>query len=318
MPNYHLLDPLVWKLLISPRDRTIKEREFFLRVNESSLLVRLHETVLEQEKVLGLKWKKKLLTKYFIIKDPKNKKRTKNRKLIIIFPGRNFNFFQKSNTKYFIRFYETNKLDDHDMALILYPKKVYNLDSLTKSCSMALSQIMQHGYKLENTSFMGWCLGGYIASESIRLYMEINDITADKRFKCYINNKSFAKLDQFLYFILPRYIKPLLKIWYIKKRIKVWDHNAAESLKKIEPNFQSCYVVFSKNDKIVKGFSHMYKHLDEIADKIKLTEDIECSSHYPNWNLLADLFLEAYTKEEIYEADESNITFINEEVLLRY
>ncbi|RMZ95114.1 hypothetical protein BpHYR1_025442 [Brachionus plicatilis] len=315
MPNLHIVDPLVWKLLISPRDRTLKEREFIIKANESPLLVTLYETILEENKTLGRKWKKKNLTKYFLIKDPKNRKRTSKRKLLIIFPGRNFNFFQKSNTKYFVRFYETNKLDDHDMALILYPNKVYDIDFLTKSCSMALTQIMQHGYKLENTSFMGWCLGGYIASESIRLYMEQNKITADERFRCYINNKSFARLDQFLYFILPKYIKPILKIWYIKKRIKVWDHDAAESFKKIEPNFESCYVVFSQSDKIVKGFSHLYKHLDDVENKINLREDIECSNHRPNWNLLAELFVEAYAKEEFLENYENDFLFINQEIL---
>ncbi|CAF0964202.1 unnamed protein product [Brachionus calyciflorus] len=292
MPSFNIIDPLVWKLLISPYDRTIKKKEFDLILSNVSLPVKLYEPILEEKVILGRKWKKKHLTRYLIIRGPRSNINIKNRKLIIIFPGRNFNFFQRSNTKYFERFYKTNKLDDHDMAVIVYPKKVYNIDFLTKSCSIALAQIFQHGYKFENVSIMGWCLGGYIASESIKKYMESNNISPDDKFKCYINNKSFAGLNDFLYFILPDMLRPILKIWIVKKHVRVWEHDAADSFRKIESNFENCYVIFSQHDNIVKGLSHLYKHLDDLKEKIHIREDTDHSSHHPNWHLLAELFTE--------------------------
>lgn len=143
-------------------------------------------------------------------------------------------------------------------------------------------------------SIIGWCLGGYFATETMRRFVELNQSFNDT-FQCFINNKSFSSIHEFLYFILPKYIRPLLKFWPIKRYVRKWNSDSSRSLEAFDDAFKNIYVVYSDSDPIVNGLAHFYKHVDDRHENIEIREDVTKSDHFCNWNLLAEI-LENATK----------------------
>ena len=135
---------------------------------------------------------------------------------------------------------------------------------------------------------MGWCLGGYFATETLHRYFEINASVCNK-FQCFINNKSFTNIKDFLYYIMPKYTRVILKFWPISLYVNKWNSDSNISLEHIESNFQNIYVIYSKNDNIVNGLAHFYKHVNKRIENIKIRQDIETKDHKCNWNFLAEI-----------------------------
>lgn len=161
----------------------------------------------------------------------------------------------------------------------------------------ALKQLIsdQHGYSASNLSILGWCLGGYFATETLRRFVALNPNLSES-FRCFINNKSFSSVHDFLYFILPKYIRPVLKLWLVKKYVKKWNSDSSRSLDEFDDVFKSIYVVYTDSDRIVNGLSHFYKNVSEKIENVEIIEDIERTDHFCNWNLLAEI-LESESRE---------------------
>lgn len=272
----------VWNVIISPKDRTLKD-ELNLYANVNKIEMKLYE-------VSDGDQKSSYCSKYYLAKYSGSPKTTSNekRKLLVVFPGRNFNFFQIGNGFYAQKFYKTSKLDEFDIATIIYPAKTRNLNQLTNTCELAIEQLIKiHGYSVANMSIFGWCLGGYFATETLCKFAELNKEITDT-FQCFINNKSFSSIHDFLYYILPKYLRPLLKVCVIKRYVRKWNNDSSRSLEQFEAFFKSIYVVFSDEDNIINGLSHFYKHVGE-SENVKICEDVERANHLINWNLLANL-----------------------------
>jgi hypothetical protein len=158
-----ILNTQVWKIIISPNDRSLTYGEEII-VNSKRIRVMLHDVEGDQPKL-----DKSYKARYYLAQGTQT---SAERNLIVMFPGRNFNFFQLKSIKYFERLYRTNKLDEYDIALMLYPKKTNSISDLASACELALTQLIQQGYKPKNTCVIGWCLGGYFATETLRIYSE--------------------------------------------------------------------------------------------------------------------------------------------------
>jgi hypothetical protein len=158
-----ILNTQVWKIIISPNDRSLTYGEEII-VNSKRIRVMLHEVESDEPKS-----DKSYKAKYYLAQGSQT---SAERNLIVMFPGRNFNFFQLKSIKYFERLYRTNKLDEYDIALMLYPKKTNSINDLAVACEQALTQLTRQGYRPKNTCVIGWCLGGYFATETLRVYAE--------------------------------------------------------------------------------------------------------------------------------------------------
>lgn len=135
---------------------------------------------------------------------------------------------------------------------------------------------------------MGWCLGGYFATETLRRFFQLNSSIHDS-FQCFINNKSFSSIRDFLYYIMPKYTRLLLKTWPISKYVRKWNSDTGLSLDELDQNFQNIYVVYSESDKVVNGLAHVYKHVSELAENVEIREDTGRDDHRCNWDLLAEI-----------------------------
>lgn len=84
----------VWNVIISPKDRTLKD-ELNLYANVNKIEMKLYDVPNDEKKPSY--W-----SRYYLAKSSANKNAPNDRrKLLIVFPGRNFNFFQLGNFRYF-------------------------------------------------------------------------------------------------------------------------------------------------------------------------------------------------------------------------
>lgn len=301
----------VWRMIVSPRDKNLKSR-YELTFNENQkILVDLYssnENVLDDyyddddaesvnsrrklSKYKCFKREDKYVTRYYLARPEHVVEQVSKRKLIVIFPGRNFSLAQIKKIKYFEKMYKTNQIDDYDVAVLIYPIKAKNLNMLSESCSKALSHLIHdHGYSQANISIMGWCLGGYFANETLEHYYKANP--SSQKFNCFLNNKSFASISEFLYCILPKYIRFVLRLYPVKFYVRLWNQDSSKSIESIQQMFNKLYVIYSDKDHIINGKSHLYKHLpaDPVqTGNLKVMDDLEQPSHLPNWNLICKLF----------------------------
>lgn len=293
----HLFANLVWRLFISPHDRTLEENMHLIANDNQQIDVKLYD-------VNDARMKSKYMTKYYIARNNSQKQPQQqqeqqtekvSRKLLIIFPGRNSNFAQKNNSLYAQRFYKTQKMDDYDIAIVIYPKKAKNLTQLAYACEQAIKQIVtNHDYEMSNSSVMGWCIGAYFATAALMRFAQSMGKDAAKNgnlmFKNFINYKSFASLNEFLYCIMPRFARAVLRLHPVKDYVKMWNINSAWSLKTFEQYFENMLIVYSDRDNIVRQFSHLYKQVNERSfDNMLVLEDNGNTSHRINWNFVADL-----------------------------
>jgi hypothetical protein len=303
----------VWKLIVSPKDKNLKSR-YELTVNDQKLTVNLYnpnESLLDEydsdddqrsmhsrkklSKYKCFKREDKYATRYYLAKLDQNKLPISKRKLIVIYPGRNFSLTQIKKIKYFEKMYKTNEIGEYDCAIMIYPIKAKDLSMLVRSSEQALSHLIEEqGYKHENVYIMGWCLGGYFANEALNYYYETHP-GMDKRFGCYINNKSFSSINEFLHFVLPTKLRFILKLNPVKHYVKKWNTDTAESMERFKSMFKQLYVVYTDHDNIINELSHLYKHLNVSSEEdsernLKILEDLDQQTHLPNWNLVARLF----------------------------
>jgi hypothetical protein len=309
----------VWKLLVSPKDKNLKSR-YELNVNGQKITVDLYnsnEKLLQDDfdddersinsrkklsKYKCFKREDKYVTRYYLARlDENSRMPMGQRKLIVIFPGRNFSLTQIKKIKYFEKMYKTNEIGEYDCAIMIYPIKAKDLRMLAESSERALSHLIEeHGYRHEHVFIMGWCLGGYFANETLNYYREVHP-GMDKQFGCYINNKSFSSINEFLHFVLPTKLRFLLNFNPVKFYVRKWNADTAESLERFRCLFKQLFVVYTDNDNIINELSHLYKHLnvndaksggDESNEKrnLEILEDLEQQTHLPNWNLVAKLF----------------------------
>lgn len=275
------IEKFVWRTIISPKDKKLDE-EMYLTVNEMPIFVKLYRISLEAN---HLYVKQSSMASYYLA----TRLDKWNRKLLIIFPGRNFNFIQLDKMLYTKKFYETNKLDDFDIATIIYPKTVHNLDEFTHACTLAIEQLVtKHAYSSEDVSIMGWCLGGYFATETMRKFAETNQSLG--MFENFVNTKSFVSINHFLHHILPKYLRFVLKFGIVKKNANLWNNDASHSMLSFDCYFKNIFVIFANKDKIVKDMGHFHRHLnDRLKEKVFVHEDAQISNHLINWSLVADL-----------------------------
>ena len=295
----------VWKHLVSPKDKKLKERLEF-EVNErkiTAILFKSNENLsnyVDDEDNLSINSRKKLknfncfnrenkyLTKYYLAKVNENRTEINNRKLIIIFPGRNFSLTRFKKIKYLEKIYQPNHVYDYDCAVLIYPIKAKDLSMLSQSCERALSHLIEEQqYKPENIFIMGWCLGGYFANETLAYYNRIH-LKSELRFGCFINNKSFSDMNHFLYFIMPKYCRFILNFYPVKFYLKKWDSDSSKSLESFQNIFNLLVVIYSDSDNIINGLSHLYKHF-KMESNIKVIKD-DRKSHLPNWELITTIF----------------------------
>lgn len=284
-----LLDNLVWSVFISPRDRTLKSDLILCTGGDDDsqkVNVRLYNI---QDKINTNNVKSKYLAKYYLAR-PDLGDESAVRKLLVIFPGRNSNFCQKNNARYAERFYKTKKLDDFDIAVIIYPRRAQNLVQLTSSCELAMRQILtEHGYMREYVSVMGWCIGAYFATEVLR-QLTVSSNPEESKFKHFINYKSFSSLSEFLYCVLPKYTRFLLRFNPIKHFVNKWNVNSALSLHEFDCRFEKILVIFSDHDRIVRSLAHLHNQVNErLFANLSIVQDSENDSHFINWIFLANL-----------------------------
>lgn len=85
-------------------------------------------------------------------------------------------------------------------------------------------------------------------------------------------------------------MRPVLKLWIIKKYMSKWNADSSRSLEEFDDAFKNIYVIYSDGDPIVKGLSHFYKHVDDHnIDNLEIREDTSRDDHLCNWNLLAEI-----------------------------
>lgn len=279
------IEKFVWRTAVSPKDKKLEE-SFDFTVKGMQINAQLHRVEEPHELVKGQR-KKIDVAKYYMAKPVPcvgNK-----RKLLIVFPGRNLNFFQLDKMFYTKRFYNTRKLDDYDIATIVYPKTVYNLDELTDACILAIEQLVtKHNYSMEDVSIMGWCLGGYFATETLHKLAERG--RDEFKFSNFVNNKSFSSINEFLYYLLPKHMRLLLKVKIVKENVRLWDNDACKSLQACNELFDNVFIVYSNNDKVIRNMSHFYRHINDYGlENVNVCEDKGRRSHFINWQFTADL-----------------------------
>lgn len=285
----HFISNKVWKWLMSPPDRTLVKNKIIDSENEQQKIeINLYDVVSKTD--TSMEKCSKYFPKYYLAK----RLNSNNDKLLIIFPGRNNNWSQKSNTLYAIKFFKTGKLDDFDIATIIYPEKAKNLDQLTTYCQFAIEQLLyEHGYKIKDIAILGWCVGGYFANAVFKRFALIHqNIDKDimQNFGVYINYKSFSSVSEFVHCYLPDYLRPAMNCCFIKRCLKLWNTDSALSMKQFDKLFESLIVVYSDNDRIVRGLSHLHKQINEsLFENLRIVEDNGDAGHFVNWNLLADL-----------------------------
>jgi hypothetical protein len=274
----------IWKLIVSPFDKHFTHTKH-LFIGKNEILVRLHETPIGN-------LKSSYRTKYYLAECVNNRDcETANRKLILLFPGRNYNFIQIDKLMYIQRLYETNKLFEFDIVIMIYPKKAKSIEQLSQSCQLLLKHLLESGYEQRNISIIGWCLGAYFATETLKMFAQSHpkcQENAHTGFNMFISMKSFSSITEFLYYILPRYLRCILRLYPIKRYVKTWDSSSIKSLFLCEELIEKIFVIYSDKDRIVREFAHLYKHLNE-NEKLYIKEDQDRIDHKPNWKMIASL-----------------------------
>lgn len=298
-----ILEKLAWKI-ISPTDKTLCKRELLAKLkNGRQVPVCLFDVEGTGEpddsstssKSSGSEKKLKTSHTRYYMTCPTDRQ---NKKLLIIFPGRNMDFFQPDNTFYVQNLYETNMLDEYDIATVIYPDWCSHLDRLTDDCLTALEQIIKHNnYSIANISIMGWSLGGYVSIETLRKYFERYP-KHEQCFDCYLNTKSFSSICDFLENMVPNPLHFILRLSFIKKCYVMWNVNACESFAKFHEKIENVYVVYGEKDSVIRGSSRLHRHIKkEIFNRVVVRRDRQTRSHDMNWRLTAKLLTAKSTSD---------------------
>lgn len=285
LPLLEKLSYLISYKIVSAKDRTLKS-EIVTSVNDRKVNIRLHD-VLDPT---NLKLKPKFRCKYYLTSYAEKP----NRKLLIIFPGRTMELFQADNSFYVEHFYRTKMLDNFDLATIIYPERATHIDQLTYHCLLAVNDLItRHNYSVSDISILGWSLGGYLSIETLRKFFDMNP-HLDEKFECFIHNKSFTNVKDFLENLVPETLQFVFEIPIVKRYSLIWNADSCESFMKIQDKIKNIYVIYSNEDKVVKGSCHFYTHIkNDTLKNVIIREDDEYKSHYLNWKLTARLLNES-------------------------
>jgi hypothetical protein len=225
--------------VVSPFDKNLTSNRC-LFINKNDRFIRLFETLIGN-------LKSSYRTKYYFAECANNRNcEITKRKLILIFPGRNYNFIQLDKLMYIRKLYETKKLYEFDIIIVIFPRKAKNIEQLSQSCQFLLKHVLELGYEKRHISIIGWCLGGYFATETLKMfaqsYRNCHQIS-EQPFHMFINIKSFSSIIEFLCYILPTYLRFILKFNPIKKYVKIWDTSSSNSLLLCEELIEKIYII---------------------------------------------------------------------------
>jgi len=275
----------IWQLVVSPFDKHFTNTKL-LYIDKKEIFIRLVNTPI-------CNLNNSYQANYYFAECANNQDcEITKRKLIVLFPGRNYNFVQIDKLMFIEKLYETKKVYEFDMMIIVYPKKAKSIEQLAQSCTFLLKHVLKLGYQQRNISIIGWCLGAYFATETLRIFSQSYTKNCQENlemgFNMFISIKSFSSISEFLYYILPKYLRSILKLYPVKRYVKIWDASSNGSLISCEDLIQKIYIIYSEKDKIVREFAHLYKHLNE-NEKLVIREDKERIDHKPNWEMIASV-----------------------------